>query len=160
MNNKRILLVMIMLFALLIGLSLVATLNNNSTYNMDNYNFSTLNTQDKTLLKVNQQGPIDLKEFINKIRTEEYFEGYDSQTLAWMESLGQKEVFTSNDSYIIMNRMDASKINTVFVTDAYIEEYIDCVVVENHSLGGNNPHNVLLVKDVTNLGNRTYYYEV
>lgn len=160
MNNKAILLVMIILLVLLTSSSLVSALNNNSTYSMDNFNLSNLNTEDKTLLTVYSEGPIHLEELINEIRTEEYFEGYDSQTLAWMESLGQKEVFISNDSYVIMDRMDASKINTVFVTDAYIEEYIDCVVVENHSLGGNSPRNVLLVKDVTNLGNQTFYYEV
>ena len=160
MNNKRILLLTIMLSLLLMGLPMVASLNNNSTYNMDNFNLSTLNVEDKALLTVYSEGPIYLKELVNKIRTEEYFEGYDNQTIAWMESLGQKEVFISNDSYIIMDKMDASKINTVFVTDAYIEEYIDCVVVENHSLGGNSPRNVLLVKDVTNLGNQTFYYEV
>ena len=55
-----------------------------------------------------------------------------------------------------MNKYDASKINIVYITDAYIEEYINCVIVENRSLGGNHSKYILLVRDVDNVGNKTF----
>ena len=79
-----------------------------------------------------------------------------------MESLQEKNVFISNNSYVIMNDEDASKVHhsTIDVTDAYIVENIECYIIENRSLGDNRSCNVLLVKNVTDLGNKTYYYEV
>ena len=114
----------------------------------------------KSKVTVYSEGPVELDKLIKEIKTKPYFEGYNSDTLSWMESLNQKNVFLSNDSYVIMDNYDANKVNSVYVTDAYIEEYLDCVVIENRSLGGNNSYDILLVKDVTNLGNYTYYYDV
>ena len=49
--------------------------------------------------------------------------------------------------------VDAGKLRSEYVCDAYIEEFIECTVVENHTLGDvEYPKDVLLVKDVKYLG--------
>ena len=135
-------------------------MDNDGSFNKQDLEYIGINPEVKSELTIYSEGPISLDEIISDIKTNPYFEGYNRDTLTWMESLNQKKVFISDNSYVIMNENDASKINTLYITDVYIEEYINCIIVENHSLGGNSSKDVLLVKDVTNLGNYTYYYEV
>lgn len=130
-----------------------------SNINIQNQN---LHTDNKTFIEVSSISPYSLDEIIHEIKTRKGPAGYDSQTLSWMESLKEKNVFISNNSYVIMNDEDASKVHhsTIDVTDVYIVENIECYIIENRSLGDNRSYNVLLVKNVTDLGNKTYYYEV
>ena len=116
----------------------------------------------KTMIEVSSTSPYPLDEIIHEVKTRRYSNDYDNQTLSWMESLKQKNVFISNNTYVIMNDEDASKVHhsTVDITDVYIVENIECYVIENRSLGDDKSHDVLLVKNVTDLGNKTYYYEV
>ena len=70
-----------------------------------------------------------------------------------MESLGNKQVFISDDAFVVMNSGDARKIPSQYVCDVYIEEFIECNVLENHSIGDvKYPKDVLLVEDVDYLG--------
>lgn len=107
----------------------------------------------KTELTVSSEGPIDLSIIIEDIKTGSYYKGYDNETLKWMESLGNKKVFMSDDSFVVMSSIDASKLRSEYVCDAYIEEFVECKVLENHSLGDiKHPRDVLLVKDVRYMG--------
>lgn len=156
MNYKILITILVIIIALL-GVALIY----NSTLSPDNYDKNTsLNNSDASFT-VSSEGPYKLKDITDNIRNDTYFEGYDINTLKWMESLGDKYVFVSRDEYIIMDYYDSKKVPSVFVTDAYIEIFIECDVIENHSLGnGDNLKDVYLVKNVNYLGNNTYYYEV
>lgn len=118
------------------------------------------NSGNKTELTVSSEGPIDLSAIITDIKTSSYYKGYDNDTLKWMESLGSKKVFVSNDSFVVMTSADASKLRSQYVTDAYFEEFIECEVVENHTIGDvEYPRDVLLVKNVRYLGEEIHYLQ-
>ncbi len=143
MNNKSIIAIVILLLAIL---SLVLV-----------YSFAGTDDSTKTPITVSSEGPFPLSDLINDIKTKDYYEGYDNETLAWMESLGNKKVFVADDAFVVMNSWDARKIPSVYVCDAYIEEFIECNVLENHSLGNvDYPKDVLLVKNVEYLGQETH----
>ena len=135
MKHKSIIAIAVLLLAIL---SLVLA-----------YSFTEIDDSAKTAITVSSEGPIPLSSIIDDIRTAEYYEGYDNETLAWMESLGDKKVFVADDAFVVMNSWDARKVPSQYVCDAYIE----CHVVENHSLGDvKYQKDVLLVKDVDYLG--------
>ena len=134
---------------ILIVISLLAILSLVFAYSIDETNDSA----NKTELTVYSEGPIELSAIINDIKTGSYYNGYDNETVRWMESLGSKKVFVSKDSFVVMSTIDAGKLRSEYVCDAYIEEFIECNVVENHTLGDvKHPRDVLLVKDVKYLG--------
>ena len=112
----------------------------------------------KTELDVYSEGPIPLSDIIDDVRTAEYYKGYDNQTLEWMESLGEKQVFSGDGIFVVMDDSDAGKLRSEYVCDAYIVETMQCNVLENHSLGDvEYPRDVLLVKDVKYLGEEIHY---
>lgn len=113
-----------------------------------------------TELEVSSEGPIPLSEIINDVRTAEYYDGYDNETLAWMESLGNKQVFSGDGILVVMDSSDAGKLRSEYVCDAYITESMECNVLENHSLGDiKYPRDVLLVNDVKYLGEEIHYLQ-
>ena len=139
MNNKSIIAIVILLLAIL---SLVFV-----------YSISETDDSPKTAITVSSEGPIPLSEIIDDIKTADYYKGYDNETVAWMESLGNKKVFVAPDAFVVMNSWDARKIPTQYICDAYIDEFIECRVLENHTIGDvKYPKDVLLVKDVDYLG--------
>ena len=143
MMNKSIIAVVILLLAIL---SLVFV-----------YSFSESDDSPKTDLTVYSEGPIPLSDIIQDIKTADYYKGYDNETLAWMESLGDKQVFAGNGTFVVMDSWDAKKIPSEYVCDVYIEEFIECHVLENHSIGDvKYPKDVLLVKDVDYLGQEVH----
>ena len=118
------------------------------------YSFSETNgIEDKTSFTVSSEGTIPLSEIIEDIKTREYYEGYDNETLAWMESLGDKQVFSGDGIFLIMSDYDAQKIPSEYVTDVFIHDFVDCNVIENHSLGDiKYPKDVFYVKNVVYKG--------
>ena len=115
----------------------------------------------KTTLNVSSEGPYELYLIIQDIKTGSYYEGYDNETLEWMESLGGKKVFFSSDEIVIMDSGDAMKIPSVFATDVSIHEIFECNVIENHTLGDvEYPRDVLLVNDVSYIGEDITYFDV
>ena len=137
------------------------------SFSLDNFASDSINQSSNTtfskrpMLNVSSEGPLKLKQITEDIKTKAFYEGYDNNTLRWMESLGDKDVFVSTDEYVIMDKWDLKKIPTVFATDVRIDEFFECDIVENHSLGdGENLRDVLLVKNVSYIGNNTFYYEV
>ncbi len=143
MKNKSIIAIVILLLAIL---SLILV-----------YSFSEGDDSPKTDLTVYSEGPIPLSDIIQDIKTADYYKGYDNETLAWMESLGDKQVFSGNGTFVVMDSWDAKKIPSQYVCDVYIEEFIECHVLENHSIGDvKYPKDVLLVKDVDYLGQEVH----
>lgn len=146
MKNKAIVIVLILILAVL---SLTFVYSANSTGNAN-----------KTSLTVYSEGPIDLNVIIQDIKTKDSYKGYDNETLKWMESLGSKFVFPANGSFVVMSKEDAGKLTSEYVTDASIEEFIDCHVIENHSLGNvKHPKNIILVENVTYMGKEIHYLQ-
>ena len=110
----------------------------------------------RTDLTVFAGGPFSLNDVIHEIKNESIYKGYDNETLAWMESLGNKKVFEGDGIIVIMNSHDARKIPSVVMADADLYYLIDCNVVENRSLGNiEHPTDVLLVNNVDCVGNKT-----
>lgn len=146
MDNKGIIALVILLLAIL---SLVLV-----------YSFSETDDSTKTAITVSSEGPVPLSGIIEDIKTADYYEGYDNETVAWMESLGNKQVFFADDAIVVMDSWDARKIPSQYVCDAYIDEFIECKVLENHSIGEvESPRDVLLVKNVDYLGQEIHYLQ-
>lgn len=147
MKDKSIIAIVILLVAIM---SLVFVYSASETADFGN----------KTELNVYSEGPIPLSTIISDIRTAEYYDGYDNQTVAWMKSLGDKEVFSGNGTFVVMDKADAGKMRSEYVCDAYIVETMECTVLENHSLGNiKYPRDVLLVKDVKYVGEEIHYLQ-
>lgn len=111
--------------------------------------FAGEDSSDKTVLNVSSEGSCELSKLIEDIKTEDCYKGYDNETLSWMESMGNKKVWFSDDEIVIMDSWDSNKIPSVSVCDGYAQEIFSCTVLEKRSLGNiDYPKDVLLVKDV------------
>ncbi|MDO5859479.1 hypothetical protein [Methanobrevibacter sp.] len=136
---------------------LLAILSLVSVYSTDVNSTDDIN---KTSLNVSSEGPKDLGAIIQDIKTLDCYKGYDNDTLKWMESLSSRYVFLSNGSFVVMSKEDASQLESIYVTDAYIDEFIDCKIIENRSLGDvKYPRDILLVEDVKYMGQEIHYLQ-
>lgn len=114
-----------------------------------------------TTFNVSSGGPIPLSVLINDVKTEEWYRGYDNETVNWMESLGDKYAWVSSEGYVIMDKSDSNKIPSIYVTDVDYWEIFSADVLEKHSLGNvENPREIVLVKNVKYIGEEAYYYDV
>lgn len=117
-----------------------------------------------TVLNVTKTGPFSVYDVTSEIKTQDYYAGYDNETVAWMESLGGKRIFYSSDAFVIMDSADAMKIPSkwiIDITDVQISEIFECNVLENRSLGDvKNSKDVLLVNNVSFIREDVFYYEV
>ena len=148
---------MIILIIVFLGIFLAAL---GAYYPADNNNVA-LNASLNETLNVSSEGPFALSELINEIKTEDFFKGYDNETVKWMESLGDKYVFFSEDYYVIMDKDDADKIPSVFACDVNFYEIFSCEVLESHSLGNiEYPRDVLYVKNVNYIREEAFYFDV
>ena len=91
-------------------------------------------SKDKVILNASTEGPLTLESVVEDIKKYPYYEGYDNETLEWMESLGSKSVFYSTGSIIVMDSRDAGKLHSEYVTDAYIVQTFSCNIKENRTL--------------------------
>lgn len=106
-------------------------------------------SEDVAQLTVYSEGPIPLTDIVEDIENTDYYIGYNTDTLKWMKSLGDMDVYQGNGTMVIMSHYDAEKIPSVYATDVVITERFECNIVETHSLGEiNYPKNVMLVKNV------------
>lgn len=142
--NKSIIAIVILLLAIL-SLVLICSVN------------ETDDSTNRTQLTVYSEGPVSLSAIVHDVKTESYYKGYDNETLAWMESLGDKQVFLGNCTFVVMSSYDAGKLHSEYVCDAYIEEFFECDVIETHSLGDIEfPREVIFVKNVKYLGEEVH----
>ena len=142
--NKSIIAIIILLLAIL---SLVLIFSADETDDLAN----------KTKLTVYSEGPISLSDIVEDVKTKSYYKGYDNETLAWMESLGDKQVFPGKGTFVVMSSYDAANLHSEYVCDAYIEEFFECNIIEKHSLGDvEHPRDVIFVKNVKYLGEEVH----
>lgn len=114
----------------------------------------------ETTIEVCVDSPITLDVFVNEIKTHPYFEGYDNDTLTWLESLNQNYVvFSSNNSYYIMSQSDADRLPIEYATDVSITDICSCNIVDQKAMG-NNLRNVVLVENVQFKEQRIEYFDV
>ena len=148
--DRKIIIAIVIVIVAISGILLVSANSNSS------------NDVNSTTLNVSSEGPKELSVLTNEIRTKGYYEGYDNETLQWMESLGDKNVWFSSDKIIIMDSVsDSDKIPSAYVCDASFNEIFSCNVLENHSLGNvKYPKDVLLVNNVEYIGEEVHYWEV
>ena len=100
-----------------------------------NINGEPIDESGKTMTFNVTSGSSNLSSFINTVKTSPYYNGYDTETVKWMESLGEKRVFFSNDSIVIMDSDEAGKIPAdPGITDVYIHDIFTAKVIENHKL--------------------------
>lgn len=93
---------------------------------------------EKTTAEVYGDGYINMTVFVNEIKNHEYFEGYDNDTLGWLESLDDGYiVVSSNETYYIMSPLDANNIPWEFATDISVYDTIKFNIIEQKSLGSN-----------------------
>lgn len=113
-------------------------------------------------LNVSSAGPFKLSELVKDIKTNEIYKGHDNETVKWMESLGEKYVWSSSDEYVIMDsKLDSDRIPSIYACDVDFYEIFSCDVLESHSLGNvKYQKEVLLVKNVEYIGEDSHYYEV
>ena len=147
--NKNLIIVFIVFIVAILGLSLIYVNENSS------------GSGNETTFNVSSEGPIELQKVVNEIKTEKYYKGYDNETVKWMESLGNKYVFFSSDEFVIMDRIDANKIPSIYACDVSFYEIFSSNVMEKHSLGsGENFKDVYYVKNVKYIGEDAIYYDV
>lgn len=147
MNNRTIVAVL-MLFFVILAIGVVSAADVNLNNDLSN----------KTQLNVSSRGPVSLNVITYNIESQPEYNGYDNNTLSWMKSLGSKCVFVSPDAFVVMSGEDAGKLPSKYVEGQYIEEFIKCDILENHSLGNSgNLKYVLLVENVTYVGQEIHY---
>lgn len=147
--SKKVIGVVIIVLVAVLGIALLGADDTSSSGNT-----ATLN--------VSSEGPLKLSELVKDIRTRDYYKGYDNETVRWMESLGEKYVWSSDDKFVIMDtKGDSDRIPSVYACDVSFEEIFSCDVMETHSLGNvKYPRDVLLVKNVEYIGEEAHYYDV
>ena len=65
------------------------------------------------------------------------------------------------NQYVIMDKMDADKIPSVYACDVSFYEIFSCEVLENHTLGNvKYPHDILYVKNVNYIREEAFYFDV
>ena len=79
-------------------------------------------TVENVTLNVSSEGPMELSEIIQDIKSEDYYKGYDNETVKWMESLGNKYVFISDDAFVVMDKGDSDKIPSIYACDVIFYE--------------------------------------
>ncbi len=115
---------------------------------------------EKNTIEFYVDSSINLSVFTNEITTYSYFEGYDNDTLTWLESLNPNYVvFSANGTYYIMSPYDASKVLVEFATDVSISDVCRCNIVDKKPLG-DNLKEVYLVDNVEFVEQHVQYYDV
>lgn len=96
------------------------------------------NSLEESSQSFNVSATSNLTNLIDTIKTMPYFEGYDVETLNWMESLGDKAVFSGDDVIVIMDVFEAQKIpSDPGITDVFVYNHFQARVIEKHALGRN-----------------------
>ena len=119
-----------------------------------------IDSKDKVVLNASTEGPLPLESVVEDIKKYSYYDGYDNETLEWMESLGSKSVFPSTGAIIVMDSHDAGKLHSEYVTDAYITQTFSCNILENRTLvDANHTVYVLHVDNVEYMGQEIHFLQ-
>ena len=119
----------------------------NSTISNSSINQNDLKIEKNVELTVTAEQSFPVKEIVEEIKTHPSYEGYDEDTVKWLENYNDSVIFTSKDKFVVMSQMDAQKLPTSIVNDAFIYDDFTCDIIEVHSLG-NDLKDVVYVKNV------------
>ncbi|MBE6493970.1 MAG: hypothetical protein E7Z84_05105 [Methanosphaera stadtmanae] len=163
--KKVVLIIVSIIILLFVGVFIGYLMDNNGKLNDNDALLLGINQESTVKITLSTTRPRNINELIHDIKTMSYYEGYNNDTINWMQTLNQTETYPSDKGFIIMDKRDAQKIKVDIIsdidtTDVYTEYYIECKIVENHSLDSKKPVNILLVKDVKYLGNKTFSHEI
>lgn len=143
----------------------IAVLGISAAFSSDDYSQTNSSViESNVTLNVTFKDPVSVSGLANEIKTQDYYKGYDEATLKWISSLNGKCAFFGDDYIVIMDKADANKIPSPGdrgVTDVQYYEIFSCDILANESLGNaTGSDNVLLVDNVTYIGQDKVYYEV
>lgn len=116
--------------------------NENSSFNQSNNGLQT-NVQ----LTISAEQSFPMEKIAEEIKTHPAYEGYDEDTLKWLETFNGSIMFTSKDYFVVMDKNDAEKLPTSFVNDAFIYDDFTCDIIEKRSLG-KDLKDIIYVKNV------------
>lgn len=137
--KKKILIAILIIILIICGLYLV--------YLLDEAPTQTVFSSDRVTLTVASEGPFDVDRFCKEVRTHPYYEGYDNETVEWLEKYDDCQILTSSDAFVVIDKAEIRKIPILNANDAFVNETFECNIVENRSLG-NGFKDVLVVKDI------------
>ena len=130
---------LLILFLIIGGLYLV--------YLIDESPSDAISSSDKVSLTVASEGPYEVDRLCEDIRTNPYYEGYDNETVSWLDSYDNCQILSSSDAYVLIDKSEISKIPILNANDVFVNETFECEIVENRSLG-NEFKDILLVKNI------------
>lgn len=104
-------------------------------------------SSDRVTLTVASEGPFDVDRFCKEVRTHPYYEGYDNETVNWLENYGNCQILTSSDAFVVIDKAEIRKIPILNANDVFVNETFECNIVENRSLGSGFK-DVLVVKNI------------
>ena len=104
-------------------------------------------SSDRVTLTVASEGPFDVDRFCKEVRTHPYYEGYDNETVNWLENYTNCQILTSSDAFVLIDKTEIRKIPILNANDVFVNETFECDIVENRSLGSGFK-DVLVVKNI------------
>ena len=99
-------------------------------------------SSDRVTLTVASEGPFDVDRFCKEVRTHPYYEGYDDETVSWLENYTNCQILTSSDAFVVIDKAEIRKIPILNANETF-----ECNIVENRSLGSGFK-DVLVVKNI------------
>ena len=116
-------------------------------YLMDEEPSQSILSSDRVTLTVASEGPFDVDRFCKEVRTHPYYEGYDDETVSWLENYTNCQILTSSDAFVVIDKAEIRKIPILNANDVFVNETFECNIVENRSLGSGFK-DVLVVKNI------------
>ncbi len=138
MKNK-ILIAILIIILIVCGLYVV--------YLIDEAPSQSVSSFDRVTLTVASEGPFDVDRFCKEVRTHPFYEGYDNETVEWLENYKNCQILSSSDAFVVIDKGEIGKIPILNANDVFVNETFECSIVENRSLG-NGFKDVLVVKDI------------
>ena len=116
-------------------------------YLIDESPSDTISSSEMVELTVASEGPYEVDKLCDDIRTNPYYDGYEKETVSWLDSYGNCQILSSSDAYVLIDRSEISKIPILNANDVFVNETFECEIVENRSLGSGFK-DILLVKNI------------
>ena len=137
--KRKILMAILIVFLIIGGLYLL--------YLIDEQPSETISSSNMVTLTVASEGPYDVGRLCKEIRTHPYYEGYDNETVTWLEGYRNCQALTSSDAFVVISNGEIGKIPILNANDVFVNETFECDLIENRSLG-DGFKDVLIVKNI------------
>ena len=137
--KRKILMAILIVFLIIGGLYLL--------YLIDEQPSETISSSNMVTLNVASEGPYDVGRLCKEIRTHPYYEGYDNETVTWLEGYKNYKALSSSDAFVVISNGEIGKIPILNANDVFVNETFECNIIENRSLG-DGFKDVLIVKNI------------